>query len=101
EEITKLEYERKTSLLQKQETGDHDLLRTEEARAKIESLESNLSYLRHSIGKTCLTLLISGTKSYTLSYSNYLLATEEATEDIPGEAVCRICLPKTEGWKRN
>ncbi|KAI3950825.1 hypothetical protein MKW92_044309 [Papaver armeniacum] len=57
EEITKLEYERKTSLLQRQETGDYDLLRTEEARANIESLESNLSYLQHSIGKTCLTLL--------------------------------------------
>ncbi|KAI3970985.1 hypothetical protein MKX01_024632 [Papaver californicum] len=57
EEITKSEYERKTSLLQKQETGDHDLLRTEEARANIESLESNLSYLQHSIGKTFLTLL--------------------------------------------
>ncbi|KAI3961257.1 hypothetical protein MKX01_006971 [Papaver californicum] len=57
EEITKLEYERKTSLLQKQETGDYDLLRTEEARANIESLESNLSYLQHSIGKTCSTLL--------------------------------------------
>lgn len=57
EEITKLEYERKTSLLQRQETGDHDLLQTEEARANIESLESNLSYLQHSVGKTCLTLL--------------------------------------------
>ncbi|MCL7028581.1 hypothetical protein MKW94_008900, partial [Papaver nudicaule] len=57
EEITKLEYERKTSFLQRQETGYHDLLRTEEARANIESLESNLSYLQHSIGKTCLTIL--------------------------------------------
>ncbi|MCL7032119.1 hypothetical protein MKW94_001852, partial [Papaver nudicaule] len=57
EEITKLEYERKTSFLQRQETGDHDFLRTEEARANIESLESNLSYLQHSIGKTCLTIL--------------------------------------------
>ncbi|KAK9093289.1 hypothetical protein Syun_028200 [Stephania yunnanensis] len=58
EENTKLEYKRKMSLLQKQQTGsDQDILKTEEIRTSIESLEDYLISLQETISKSCSTIV--------------------------------------------
>ncbi|GLT64993.1 hypothetical protein SLA2020_374510 [Shorea laevis] len=57
EEISKLEYERKSKLLQKQEEENHDWTKTEKTRSSVESLEMDISRLQQSISSTCSTIL--------------------------------------------
>lgn len=57
EENTKLEYGRKTLLLQKYEAGVQDLLKTEEARSIIETLQYDICSLQQSISETNSAIL--------------------------------------------
>lgn len=55
--MTKLEYERKSMLLQKQEDENLDMTRIEKTRSTVENLESNLIQLRQSISETTSSIL--------------------------------------------
>lgn len=57
EESTRLEYERKSWLLLKQEDGNQDWNKTEKTRLTVESLHSDLTHLQQSISRTCSSLL--------------------------------------------
>ncbi|XP_019179762.1 PREDICTED: uncharacterized protein LOC109174966 [Ipomoea nil] len=57
EESTKAELEKKSLLLQKQEEEIHDLAKTEKIRLRVESLQSHISLLQQSIGKSCSTIV--------------------------------------------
>ncbi|KAG8385225.1 hypothetical protein BUALT_Bualt03G0020000 [Buddleja alternifolia] len=56
EEIAKVEYGRKSLLLQRQEE-EHDLAKAEKTRSTVESLQSYISSLQESIGKSYSTIL--------------------------------------------
>lgn len=55
--IAKLEYERKSSLLQKQEEENYDWTKTEKTRLSAESLEADISHLQQSISRTGSSIL--------------------------------------------
>ncbi|KAK3200603.1 hypothetical protein Dsin_024018 [Dipteronia sinensis] len=55
EEMAKLEHERKSMLLQKQEDENHT--KTEKTRSCVESLESDIRRLQYSISETCSSIL--------------------------------------------
>uniref|UniRef100_A0A2P2P389 DUF632 domain-containing protein n=1 Tax=Rhizophora mucronata TaxID=61149 RepID=A0A2P2P389_RHIMU len=57
EEITKLECEKKSMLLLKQEEENHDWTRTVKTRLSVEHLETEIRCLRHSISGTCSLIL--------------------------------------------
>ncbi|XP_065882200.1 protein ALTERED PHOSPHATE STARVATION RESPONSE 1 [Euphorbia lathyris] len=57
EEITKIELEKKTMLLLKQEEENHDWTKTEKTRSIVEDLETDLRRLQHSISTTCSCIL--------------------------------------------
>ncbi|PSS04943.1 RB1-inducible coiled-coil protein like [Actinidia chinensis var. chinensis] len=57
EEITKLEHEKKSLLLQKQEVEDRDWTKTEKTRLSVESLESDVISLKESISRSCSSIL--------------------------------------------
>ncbi|GFS43113.1 benzoyl-CoA reductase subunit C, putative [Actinidia rufa] len=57
EEITKLEHEKKSLLLQKQEFEDRDWTKTEKTRLSVESLQSDLISLKESISRSCSSIL--------------------------------------------
>lgn len=57
EEIAKLHLEKKTILLQKQEAGDIDWMKTEKTRSCIESLQSDIVCLQQSISRSCSSIL--------------------------------------------
>ncbi|XAR72528.1 hypothetical protein NMG60_11019200 [Bertholletia excelsa] len=52
EEIAKLEHERKSFLLQKQQSEDYAWTKTEKTRVRVESLQSNIVQLQESITTT-------------------------------------------------
>ncbi|XVF00522.1 hypothetical protein REPUB_Repub04eG0008300 [Reevesia pubescens] len=56
EEITKLELERKLTLLQKQDEN-HDWTKTEKIRSTVENLEIDITRLQQSISETCSSIL--------------------------------------------
>ncbi|KAI4312424.1 hypothetical protein MLD38_037234 [Melastoma candidum] len=56
-ENSKLEYERKSVLLQKQEEENYDWNKTEKTRLAVESLHSHVEFLQRSISVTCSTIL--------------------------------------------
>lgn len=58
EEITKLECEKKSLQLQKQQNEDQDWTKTEKTRASVESLQSDIIRLQQSISRTCSTILV-------------------------------------------
>lgn len=53
----KLELERKSLLLLKQEEEDQDWTKIEKARSCVENLESDMIALRQSINRTCSSIL--------------------------------------------
>ncbi|KAL0011806.1 hypothetical protein SO802_006914 [Lithocarpus litseifolius] len=57
EEITKLEYARKCSLLEKQNTENNDWTKTEKTRLSVESLEADIVRLKESISSICSSIL--------------------------------------------
>ncbi|XP_043702048.1 protein ALTERED PHOSPHATE STARVATION RESPONSE 1-like isoform X2 [Telopea speciosissima] len=57
EELAKLEYEKKTLLLQKQEAEDQELPRIEKTKLSIECLQSDIMCLQQSISRTCGSIL--------------------------------------------
>ncbi|PIA25095.1 hypothetical protein AQUCO_12500008v1 [Aquilegia coerulea] len=57
EENTKLEYGRKTLVLQKYEASDQDLLKTEETRSSIETLQYDMCCLQQSISEINSSIL--------------------------------------------
>ena len=57
EEITKLEHEKKSLLLQKQEVEDRDWTKTEKTRLSVESLQSDMISLKESISRSCSSIL--------------------------------------------
>ncbi|KAL5716161.1 hypothetical protein ACHQM5_017889 [Ranunculus cassubicifolius] len=57
EENTKLECKRKTSLLQKYEGGNSDMLKTEELQTNIETLQYDICCFQQSISETNSTIL--------------------------------------------
>ncbi|XP_021904674.1 uncharacterized protein LOC110819697 [Carica papaya] len=57
EELTKLEHERKSTLLQKQEDENHDSTKRDKTRLSVESLESDITCLRDSISMTSSSIL--------------------------------------------
>jgi hypothetical protein len=57
EEMTKLEYARKSLLLQKQEDENHDWTKTEKTRLTVESLEAEIVRLQQSISRICSSML--------------------------------------------
>ncbi|XP_030969232.1 nitrate regulatory gene2 protein [Quercus lobata] len=57
EEITKLEYARKCSLLEKQNTENNDSTKTEKTRLSVESLEAVIVRLKESISSICSSIL--------------------------------------------
>lgn len=57
EETTKLELERKSLLLQRQEEEDHDGIKTEKTRFNVETLQSDINCLQQSISRTCSSIL--------------------------------------------
>ncbi|XVE94230.1 hypothetical protein REPUB_Repub01dG0263900 [Reevesia pubescens] len=56
EEITKLELERKSMLLQKQDEN-HDRTKTEKIRSSVENLEIDITRLQQSISASCSSIL--------------------------------------------
>ncbi|KAJ7969065.1 DUF632 domain-containing protein/DUF630 domain-containing protein [Quillaja saponaria] len=56
-EITKLEYERKALLLQKQEDENHDWTKIDKTRLSVENLESDIIRLQQSISRTSSSIL--------------------------------------------
>lgn len=57
EENTKLEYERKLSLLQRQEDENQDWAKRDKTRLTVEGLESDLIILQESISRTCAVIV--------------------------------------------
>ncbi|KAL5839009.1 hypothetical protein ACOSQ3_011716 [Xanthoceras sorbifolium] len=57
EELAKLEYERKSMLLQKQEDENNNWIKTQKTRSCVESLESDIRSLQYSISETCSSIL--------------------------------------------
>ncbi|EEF35770.1 protein ALTERED PHOSPHATE STARVATION RESPONSE 1 [Ricinus communis] len=57
EEMTKIEHEKKSMLLLKQEEENHDWTKTEKTRFSVEGLETDISRLQHSISRTCSLIL--------------------------------------------
>ncbi|XP_043688812.1 protein ALTERED PHOSPHATE STARVATION RESPONSE 1-like isoform X2 [Telopea speciosissima] len=57
EELTKLEYEKKTLLLQRQEAENEELPRIEKTQLSIECLQSDIMCLQQSISRTCTSIL--------------------------------------------
>lgn len=57
EEFTKLELDRKSKLLQKQEDESNDWTKTEKSRLSVESLESDILRLQDSINTTCSSIV--------------------------------------------
>lgn len=57
EELTKLEYERKSKLLQKQEDENQDCSKSEKTRFGVENLESDILRLQESISSTCSSIV--------------------------------------------
>lgn len=57
EELTKLEYERKSKLLQKQEEENQDCSKSEKTRFSVENLESDILRLQESISSTCSSIV--------------------------------------------
>ncbi|KAF7803949.1 nitrate regulatory gene2 protein [Senna tora] len=57
EEITKVEYERKSLLLQKQEDDNIEPIKIEKTRSSVENLESTVVSLRQSISETTSSIL--------------------------------------------
>jgi hypothetical protein len=57
EGIIKLEFERKSSLLQKQEDENLDLVKIDKIRSNVEKLESDLLSLRQCINVTTSSIL--------------------------------------------
>lgn len=57
EGITKLEFERKSSSLQKQEDENLDLVKIEKIRSNVKKLESDLISLRQCISETSSSIL--------------------------------------------
>ena len=55
--ITKIEHERKSSLLQKQEEENHDWTKTDKTRLSVESLEADINHLQLSISRSCSSIL--------------------------------------------
>lgn len=55
--MTKLEYARKSLLLQKQEDENHDGTKTEKTRLTVESLEAEIVRLQQSISRICSSML--------------------------------------------
>lgn len=55
--MTKLEYARKSLLLQKQEDENHDWTKTEKTRLTVESLEAEIVRLQESISRICSSML--------------------------------------------
>lgn len=53
----KLEHERKSSLLQKLDSENHDSTKTEKIRSSVETLEADLMRLQESISRICLSIL--------------------------------------------
>ncbi|KAJ0262087.1 Benzoyl-CoA reductase subunit C [Hirschfeldia incana] len=56
-EIAKVEHERKSALLQKQDGEAHDLSKMEKTRLSLESLETEIQRLEDSITETCSCVL--------------------------------------------
>ncbi|XP_042486023.1 protein ALTERED PHOSPHATE STARVATION RESPONSE 1-like [Macadamia integrifolia] len=57
EELTKLEYEKKILVLQRQETENEELPRIEKTQLSIECLQSDIMCLQQSISRTCTSIL--------------------------------------------
>ncbi|KAJ1437032.1 hypothetical protein SESBI_03871 [Sesbania bispinosa] len=57
EGVAKLEFERKSSLLHKQEDENLDLVKIDKTRSCVEKLESNIISLQQSIGETTSSIL--------------------------------------------
>ncbi|KAK2994128.1 hypothetical protein RJ640_003651 [Escallonia rubra] len=57
EEIAKVEYEKKSLILQKLEEEDHDCTKTDKTRSLVESLQSDIIRLQQSISRTCSSIL--------------------------------------------
>ncbi|KAM1571363.1 hypothetical protein EV2_037444 [Malus domestica] len=57
EEFIKFEHDGKTKLLQKLEDENNDSTRTEKIRLSVESLESEILRLQHSISSTCSSIV--------------------------------------------
>ncbi|KAK8522407.1 hypothetical protein V6N13_115376 [Hibiscus sabdariffa] len=56
EETTKLELEKKSMLLQKQDKN-HDWTKTEKIRSSVENLENDITRLQHSISTSCSSIV--------------------------------------------
>ena len=56
-EIAKVEHERKSALLQKQDGEAYDLSKREKTRLSLESLETEIQRLEDSITETCSCVL--------------------------------------------
>ncbi|KAK3022452.1 hypothetical protein RJ639_047589 [Escallonia herrerae] len=57
EEIAKVEYEKKSLILQKLEEEDYDCTKTDKTRSLVESLQSDIICLQQSISSTCSSIL--------------------------------------------
>ena len=57
EVITRLEHEKKSALLQKQEEENLDWTKTDKTRSAVESLEADIVQLQQSIRGTCSSIL--------------------------------------------
>ncbi|XP_050223791.1 protein ALTERED PHOSPHATE STARVATION RESPONSE 1 [Mercurialis annua] len=57
EEMAKIEHEKKSTLLQKQEEENHDWSKTDKTRFSVEGLETDISRLQHSISGTCSSIV--------------------------------------------
>lgn len=55
--MTKLELEKKSLLLLKQEEENHDWTKTEKTRSIVEGLDTDIRRLQHSIRITCSSIL--------------------------------------------
>uniref|UniRef100_A0A5B7B8N2 DUF632 domain-containing protein n=1 Tax=Davidia involucrata TaxID=16924 RepID=A0A5B7B8N2_DAVIN len=56
EEVTRLEHQRKSLLLQKQEDEDYDWTKTEKTRLSVETLQSDIICLQQSISRICSSI---------------------------------------------
>ncbi|KAF2317863.1 hypothetical protein GH714_041182 [Hevea brasiliensis] len=57
EEMTKIEHEKKSMLLLKQQEENLDWTKTEKTRLSVEGLEADIRRLQHSISNTCSSIL--------------------------------------------
>lgn len=57
EERTKVEHEKKSMILQKQDEENHDWTKIEKIRLSVDSLEVDIRRLQHSISETCSSIL--------------------------------------------